>query len=223
LNISNGKIRRLRSYCEITMKVPFEGTILSVKARIRLIRSFDQIPTHQYQGYSLVMSGKVGDAARDFKIAIGPKAHEKHRFRIGDVVSGEGEAVPDPNTEWGEFYKISGLEVHKRGPSPDDAPPGPDGGIAPALEVYRANGHRRLDRDTWARNCAACPWGLNMVTEIIVDHWNPDRKKYRFETHCYGPKDCPRYNPGKPYRVPGRSAGMVYVDDDVERSSQPFR
>lgn len=200
------------------MKISFEGKILTVKARIRLIRSFDQIPTHQYQGYTLVMKGKVEGIERDFRIAIGPKAHEKHQFRIGDVVSGEGVAVSDTNAEWGEFYKISGLRLLER-PSPDNTPPGPEGGIAPALEVYRANGHRRLDRDTWAKDCVACPWGLNMVTEIIVDHWNPDKKKYRFETHCYGPKDCPRYNPGKPYRVPGRSPGMVYVDDDVERAS----
>jgi len=201
------------------MKVTFEGKVLAVKARIRLIRSFDQIPTHQYQGYALVMKGTVQRVERDFRIAIGPKAHEKHQFRIGDMVAGEGVPVSDPNMEWGEFYKISGLRLLERGPCLDNAPPGPEGGIAPVLEVYRANGHRRLDRETWEKQCVACPWGLNMVTEIIVDHWNPSKKKYRFETHCYGPKDCPRYSPGKPYRVPGRSAGMVYVDDDVERAA----
>ena len=81
------------------MKVSFDGKVLTVKARIRLIRSFDQIPTHQYHGYTLIMKGKVEGVERDFRIAIGPKAHEKHQFRIGDVVSGEGEPVSDPNTE----------------------------------------------------------------------------------------------------------------------------
>jgi hypothetical protein len=201
------------------MKTPFEGQVLAVKARIRLIRSFDQIPTHQYQGYTLVLKGNIDGSARDFKIAIGPKAHEKHMFRIGDKVAGEGVPVPDPNTEWSDLYKVSQLTMVARGPGADTDPPGPDGGIAPALEVYRSNGHRRLDRSTWEAQCLRCPWGLDMVTEIIVDHWKPWKKRWRFETHCYGPKDCPRYNPGKPYRVPGRSAGMVYVDDDVERQA----
>ena len=56
-----------------------------------------------------------------------------------------------------------------------------------------------------------------MATEIIIDQWNPADKKWRFESHCYGPRDCNRYRAGKPYQVPGRKPGMVWVDDDVER------
>ena len=40
-------------------KIHFTGTIVSVKARIRLIRSFDQVPTHQYQGYTLILDGEI--------------------------------------------------------------------------------------------------------------------------------------------------------------------
>ena len=69
-----------------TPKIPFEGEVLAVKARIRLIRSFDEI-SHQYQGYTLVMRGVIGDGEPDeFRIGIGPGAHKKHQFRIGDVV-----------------------------------------------------------------------------------------------------------------------------------------
>jgi len=59
-----------------------------------------------------------------------------------------------------------------------------------------------------------------MATEIILDHWNPSNTKWRFETHCYGPRGCPRYKPGPPRRVPGRKPGMVWVDDDVEREER---
>lgn len=201
-------------------KLLFEGRILTVKARIRLIRSFDQIPTHHYGGYTLVIQGWLSGVKRDFRVAIGPKAHEKHRFRIGDTVSGAGVSVPDPRTEWADLYKASDLKVLERGPEPDAAAPHLDGGIAPALEVYRANGHRRLDRSTWEAQCFRCPCGLDMVTEIIVDHWNLSKKKWRFETHCYGPKDCPRYRAGKAHRVPGRAPGMVFIDDDVERQTR---
>ena len=35
--------------------VSFRGEVLAVKARIRLLRSFDQI-SHQYQGFTLVIA-----------------------------------------------------------------------------------------------------------------------------------------------------------------------
>lgn len=200
-------------------KRDFEGRVLTVKARIRLIRSSDQVPTHACQGYTLVLQGLLGGVEREFRAAVGPKAHEKHRFRIGDRIGGAGVPVLDPRTEWADLYKVSGLKVLERGPELDDAGPHPEGGIAAPLVVYRERGHLRLDRETWESQCFRCPWGLDMAVEIIVDHWNPSKKKWRFETHCYGPRDRPRYTPGKPYRVPGRKAGMVYVDDDVERQS----
>lgn len=198
-------------------KILFTGRIISVKARIRLIRSFDQVPTHQYQGYTLILKGEVGDVSHSrFKIAIGPKAHEQHRFRIGDAIKGHAIPVKDAQTEWAEFFKVSGLQLIER-THPGDWPPGPDGGIAPPLEQYRTRGHFRLKRETCETACLECPFSLTMPTQIILDHWNPSKVKWRFETHCYGPRGCPRYKAGPPYRVPGRRPGMVYIDDDVER------
>jgi hypothetical protein len=52
-----------------------------------------------------------------------------------------------------------------------------------------------------------------MPVEIIVDHWNPSQKKYRFEKFCYGPKSCPVYSPGPNRQVPGRR-GMTWVEED---------
>jgi hypothetical protein len=53
-----------------------------------------------------------------------------------------------------------------------------------------------------------------MTTEVIVDHWNPKQTtKWRVETHCYGPHDCPRYRAGRPRSVPGRKPGMVFIDE----------
>ncbi|GAA3654454.1 hypothetical protein GCM10022323_14250 [Asaccharospora irregularis DSM 2635] len=43
-----------------------------------------------------------------------------------------------------------------------------------------------------------------MAVEIIIDNWNPrGRKKYRFETFCYGLLNR---------KVEGRN-GMVYVEE----------
>ena len=200
-------------------KIDFSGTIVSVKARIRLIRSFDQIPTHQYQGYTLILDGEVDRVpCSRFKIAIGPKAHEQHQFRISDTIGGKAVPVPDSETEWADFYKVSGLQLIGR--VQPDAPPNPTGGVAPPLAKYRQQGHLRLKQETCETLCVQCPFGLTMPTQIILDHWNPSKVKWRFETHCYGPRGCPRYKAGPAYRVPGRRAGMVYVDDDVERAAR---
>lgn len=52
-----------------------------------------------------------------------------------------------------------------------------------------------------------------MAVEIVVDHWNPERRKYRVETFCYGPLSCPEYRAGPKRTVPGRN-GMKHVEED---------
>jgi hypothetical protein len=52
-----------------------------------------------------------------------------------------------------------------------------------------------------------------MAVEIIIDHWNPSQKRYRFETFCYGPKSCSFYRAGPRRKVPGRK-GMSYTEED---------
>ena len=200
-----------------TPKQEFAGTVTAVKARIRLCRSFDQMH-HAYQGYTLVLDGTLdGDPANELRIGIGPKAHEKHQFRIGDDVTGLAVPVPDRREEWATHYKVSKLKVEGRGADEQDMPAHPEGGIAPPLPEYRTKGHRRLDKRTYSKTCQACPFELVMATEITIDQWDPSRKKWRFETHCYGPRACPRHKAGRPYRVQGRKPDMVWVDDDVER------
>jgi hypothetical protein len=204
-------------------KTIFEGIVKSVKARIRLIRSFDQIQ-HACLGYVLVLEGAVeGKPVIQFKVAIGEKTHLKHRFRIGDEISGEASPVEYPKSEWAEYYRVSGLKIIQRGPDSEERPPDPLGGIAPALAVYRSNGHLRLDAKTYEPHCRACPWGLVMATEIILDQWNPDKKQWRYETHCYGPKDCRFYRPGRARVVQGRKPGMKWIDDDYERANEDMK
>ena len=75
-------------------KVEWEGVLLSVQPRIRLLRSFDE-RSHSYLGYVLRVRGTLAGEARDFGVAIGKGAHEKHQLRAGDRVSGKGEPVPE--------------------------------------------------------------------------------------------------------------------------------
>lgn len=206
---------------EFPGKTKLEGTITTVKPRIRLIRSFDQV-SHAYLGYTLVLDAVVdGNERKGLRVAVGQKTHEKNRFRIGDRISAEALPIEIPEKEWADLYKVSGLKIICRGESAEDRPADINGGIAPPLTVYRERGHVRLDHRTYESKCRQCPWGVIMATQIIVDHWNPSAStKWREEPHCYGPQDCPNYRAGKPRSVPGRKPGMVWIDDDVERGGQ---
>lgn len=89
----------------------FTERIISVKTRIRLfrsfIRSFNRVPTHQYQGYTLILDGDVDGVMRNrFNVGTGPKTHEQDQFRIGDSVRAHATPIPKPETEWAGSYRV---------------------------------------------------------------------------------------------------------------------
>jgi hypothetical protein len=192
-------------------KFSLSGRIVSVQPRIRLMRSVDE-RSHSYLGYVLRVKGTIGDEPGEFQIAVGKAAQEKHRFRADMEVSGLAVPVPDPRLETAGFYKTTGLKVLMD--AADELSPGPPfHGVPPDLETYRSRGHRRLDIRTYDTKCTTCIWGCHMPVEMIIDHWNPSRKRYRFETFCYGPKSCSFYRAGSTRKVPGRK-GMSYTEED---------
>ncbi|NLL20071.1 MAG: hypothetical protein GX262_13815 [Clostridia bacterium] len=192
-------------------KDTFQGKIISVQPRIRLTRSFDQ-RFHNYLGYSLRIEGKLGEQKNTFLIGIGKAAQAKHSFQAGDVISGECLPVPDPRLEPVDFYKVSKLKIIRRtGENQTKEPPWE--GVPPTLEEYRRRGHRHLAARTYGTRCIPCIWGCHMAVEIIVDHWKPNIRKYRYETFCYGPKSCKLYKPGSIRKVQGRH-GMVWIEED---------
>ena len=194
-----------------TDKIAWQGTLTGVQPRIRLRRSYDQ-RNHSYLGYVLQVQGRIGAEDGEFLIGIGKVAQEKHAFQAGDFVRGKSEAVADQRREPVAYYKTAGLALLSRGGSPEQVPP-PWRGVAPSLTVYRERGHRRLDARTYEASCRSCIWGCRMPVDIIVDQWNPDRKRFRIETFCYGPKSCSSYKAGPTRKVPGRS-GMTWEEED---------
>ena len=193
------------------MKLDWRGRITSVQPRFRLLRSFDQ-RSHTYLGYALRVLGTIAGEHREAWFGVGPAAHEKHRFEVGQQAGGCAQPVADPRAEAVEFYKVTRIVVTARNGSPSTPPPWQ--GVAPPIEVYRERGHRRLAARTYASaGCSGCIWGARMPVEIVVDHWKPDQKRHRFETFCYGPKSCALYRPGPTRKVPGRR-GMTYEEED---------
>ncbi len=192
-------------------KVAWTGRVVAVQPRIRLLRSFDE-RHHSYHGYVLRIEGACGTERGEFEIAVGKAAHEKYRFQIGMQASGLSVPVPDPRLETADFYKTSGLTVDNEPEGGQSGLP-PFHGVAPDLDTYRRRGHRRLNASTYGSKCSSCIWGCRMPVEMIIDHWNPSQKRYRFETFCYGPKSCPLYRAGPTRKVPGRR-GMSWEEED---------
>jgi hypothetical protein len=159
---------------EAVEKIPWLGVLISVQPRIRLGRSFDE-RSHIYLGYALRVRGSIGGEAREFLVGVGEGAHVKHRFRAGDTASGDALPVADPRLETVEFYKVSDLRVSVVEIEEKTQPP-PWHGIPPPLSIYRERGHRRLAAQTYEEKCTSCIWGCLMAVEMIIDHWNPDRR-----------------------------------------------
>jgi hypothetical protein len=190
-------------------KMNWNGRVLAVQPRIRLVRSFDE-RTHSYLGYVLRVSGVLDGQEREFLVGVGRAVYEKYWFRIGNEVSGEGEPVIESKKETAEIYKVKGFRVRRGEEVVLDVPPYI--GVPPSLETYRERGHRRLDSKTYSNKCTTCIWGCEMAVEIIIDKWNPSYR-YRRETFCYGPKNCRLYKGGPTRKVPGRK-GMIHVEED---------
>ena len=198
-------------------KLSFKGIITSIQPRIRLTRSFDEA-SHTYLGYAIKIAGTIDNQEtissnqNIFSIGIGKAAQAKHQFKVNDIISGECLPVPDPDMEPVDYYKVSKLAKVAEGEQGSISAPWEL--VPPELEVYRERGHRRLAARTYDTKCYSCMWGCRMPVEIIVDNWNPrGKRKYRFETFCYGPLSCKVYKAGPNRRVEGRN-GMVYVEED---------
>ena len=104
------------------------------------------------------------------------------------------------------------------------AKPPPWRGVPAPLEEYRARGHRRLAARTCSTRCQSCIWACTMPVELILDHWDQNRVRYRVETFCYGPVACRFYKPGPTRKVPGRKPAMVWEEEDwIDQESVAHR
>lgn len=192
-------------------KIKWGGRLASVQPRIRLLRSFDQ-RNHSYLGYALGVQGILDGREATYTVGIGVAAQAKHAFRVGDEIEGAAEPVANPETEAVDLYKASGLRVKARALVTTAAAP-PWHGVPPDLSTYRNRGHRRLDPRTYETRCATCLWGCRMAVEMIIDQWKPNVTRWRYETFCYGPKNCRLYAAGATRKVPGRK-GMLWEEED---------
>lgn len=203
------------------LKTNITGRIVAVQPRIRLLRSFDQ-RQHNYPGYALLIESSSDQ--KQTWIGIGPAAHAKYGFSAGGSFTAEVEPVANPDLEAVDYYKASKIQyLAGESASESSAAPPPWLGVPPELPVYRGRGHRRLDLRAYESLCHRCIWGCRMAVEMIIDQWNPKEKQYRRETFCYGPKSCPKYQPGPIRQVPGRNGTTWDEEDWVDEDATSHR
>ena len=127
---------------------------------------------------------------------------------------GTNDFLPQPvRLAAGERHRLSRRYGIRNWRAIKQTPPPPWRGVPPPLSVYRERGHRRLAARTYEEKCTTCIWGCQMAVEMIIDHWNPSKRRYRTETFCYGPRSCSLYGSGPARKVPGRH-GMSYTEED---------
>ena len=76
---------------------------------------------------------------------------------------------------------------------------------------------------TYDSKCNSCIWDCAMPVEMIIDQWNPNRRRYRTETFCYGPRSCSSYKPGPTRKVPGRHGMTCEEEDWVDQDATAHR
>ncbi len=206
---------------EQSEKMLWSGRIVSIQPRIRLMRSFDE-RSHSYLGYLLRVKGAIADEPGESQVALGKTIQAKSRFRACLEASGQAVPIPDPRIETAGFCKASGLKIMND--AEGDYPAGPPFHCEPPdLETCRSRGHRRLDTRTFGAKCTTCIWGCRMPLEMIIDHWNPSRKRYRFEAFRYGPKICALHKAGPTRKAPGRKDMSCTEEDWVDKDAVVHR
>ena len=194
------------------MKIDWHGRIVSIQPRTRVWRYITHNRTHYHIGYNLfIEDGFSGGGPGRFVVAISELQQQKNQFRIGDVVSGTAWEKEYPEREFADYYRAGSLKILKRFDGRYVPAPPPWIMAPPDMSVYEYRGARMLSKSSWAKKCFQCVWATMSNVEI---QWDFDRRisKYRFESFCYGPKDCKYYKMGRPRTVPYK--GMDSAIDD---------
>jgi len=202
-------------------KIRWQGKVISIQPRIRLIRAFDE-RSHVYLGYILQLDGVVGGKERVFSVAIKKADQVGNSIQAGYTISGESALVKEKGLHAADFYKTTNMKVIDSSITKQDPQP-PWGGLPKDMSVYRERGARRLDTNVYTESCATCIFGCMMAVEMSLDQWKKSLREYRQETYCFGPKSCALYKPGPRRIVPGKKGATWEEPDSVDDEATSHR
>ena len=191
-------------------KITFSGVILSVQPRSDVWRYRLDNRTHTMTGYNVFLKGTAEGEEKSFAVAISEKNQQKYHFHIGDEISGSAWTKLHPKLEYADYYRVGALKKISEVPAPDEDAKSPWLGEVPELAVYDRRGCRMLDTKIWKGKCFKCKWAC-MANVTIEYNWGVSQK-HRFESFCYGPKNCELYDMGNVRSVPDKDLGTLYDD-----------
>lgn len=194
----------------ISIKIKWQGTVISIQPRTTVWRYVLDNRTHSLIGYNLFLDGQVNGGNIRFSIAISEKQQQMNEFRIGNVLSGTAWTKIYSVSDYADYYRAGALRKMITAEFVDKAAPPPWKIAPPDLKTYGDRGARMLSLSCWKGKCFQCIWANMAAVEIEYD-WGVS-KKYRFESFCYGPKSCKCYKMGKARSVPYKGRGTSYDD-----------
>ena len=206
------KIKMIKnSFGNTSLKVNWQGEIISIQPRTRVWRYLTDNRTHYHLGYNFFIVGYSSEDKKQFTVAISEKQLLKCLFRIGDVIEGTAWTKKYAEREFADYYKAGALNILNR----DSNNPGmispPWIMMPPAMQTYGERGARLLSKSLWKTKCFKCIWA-NMANVEIQWDFDKNLKRYRFETFCYGPISCKFYKMGRSRSVPCKNRGTA-IDD----------
>lgn len=194
-------------YGEEQFKIIFQGTIISIQPRSNVWRYLVDNRTHSLTGYNIFISGTAEGEEKQFAVAISEKQQIKSEFRVGDSISGTAWTKKYPEIEYADHYRAGSL---RKTPATEEIHTEKEPWIelVPDLATYDWRGARMLDAKCWKNKCFQCKWAA--MANVAIEYDFGVRQKHRFESFCYGPKNCKLYKMGRARAVPYKGRGSAF-------------
>ncbi len=193
-------------YGEEQFKICFQGEIISLQPRSNVWRYLVDNRTHSLTGYNIFIKGAAEDVEKDFTVAISEKQQEKCHFHIGDSISGTAWTKKYPEIEYADYYRAGSLKKTAVA-EPLETDKAPWISELPDLATYDWRGARMLDSKCWKNKCFQCKWAA--MANVAIEYDFGVSQKHRFESFCYGPKNCKIYKMGRARSVPYKGRGSA--------------
>jgi hypothetical protein len=97
-----------------SIKVNWQGTIVSIQTRTRVWRYLTDNRTHYYLGYNLFIEGCSSEGKKQFVVAVSEKQLFKGLFQIGDVIEGTAWTKLYAEREFADYYKAGSVKLLER-------------------------------------------------------------------------------------------------------------
>lgn len=202
-----GIIMSKRIYGEEQFKIRFEGEILSIQPRSNVWRYLIDNRTHSLTGYNIFLKGIANETEKEFVVAISERQQMKCGFCIGDKIKGTGWTKKYPELEYADYYRAGALVKIAVSGTAEGGNQAPWRNPVPDLATYAWRGARMLDAKCWKNKCFQCKWAA--MANVAIEYDFGVSQKHRFESFCYGPKNCKFYKMGRARAVPYKGRGSV--------------